>query len=227
MVAIMAAEANAYVHFLTFDYQQQNLKELACARAVAKSLKTTGAHTIIKLNLALGRHSRLSGLLHSKDPGKQHRYGYYVPGRNLIFLAHAAALAEANDIDSIYMGSNIQDAVSPYATGYPDSTSGFLHAAEKALNAGLKYSQHVRIRGPLLRMTKWQAISYGHDRHFDFRRTWSCYKNGPMACGVCPACRGRILNFHWAGLVDPISYELPYQAALSLALNAAACTIHR
>ena len=44
----------------------------------------------------------------------------------MIFLAHAAALAEVEDLDTIYIGSNLQDAVRPGGHGFPDSGADFL-----------------------------------------------------------------------------------------------------
>lgn len=145
----------------------------------------------------------------------------------MIFLAHAAAIAESDSIETIYIGSNLQDAagtplqgaIGQPRGGYPDSGSEFLQAAEVALNKGLKYINRLRIRAPLLAMSKFEAIRFGYDHHFDFRSAWSCYKNGTRACGKCSACRARLLNFHWAGLVDPSSYEIPYNTALMKALD--------
>jgi 7-cyano-7-deazaguanine synthase len=225
-ISIRAAAEHSYIHFLTFDYRQANRKELACAKKIGRILRQQGPHTLLPLDLSASAKSGRSGLLSPRSRGKN-PYGYYVPGRNMIFLAHAAAIAETNDIGTIYIGSNLQDAAgTPFhgtvrqpRGGYPDSSREFLRLAEAAINKGLKYASHVRLKAPLLAMNKFEAIRYGYDRKFDFRLTWSCYRNGAKACGTCPACRARMLNFHWAGLVDPVSYELPYTTALSRALD--------
>jgi 7-cyano-7-deazaguanine synthase len=136
----------------------------------------------------------------------------------MIFLAHAAAVAEVEDLSRIYVGSNLQDAVQPDGSGYPDSGPSFLAAAEAALRLGLKYAASVQIRAPLAAMTKFEAIRLAHDRGFDLALTWSCYENGPAACGECGACRARLTNFHWAGLVDPLPYRVSQDEALVRAL---------
>jgi 7-cyano-7-deazaguanine synthase len=127
----------------------------------------------------------------------------------LIFLAHAAALAEVERLDTIYMGSNLQDAVGPDGNGFPDSGDTFIRSAENALNLGLKYANRVEIRAPIVGVNKFEAIIYGCERGFDFGLTWSCYDNGPQACGECTACQARLTNFHWAGLTDPVPYRVP------------------
>lgn len=227
VISIVAAQQHSYIHFLTFDYSQVNRREIACARKISRMLTMQGPHTLLPLDLSPSVKSGRSGLLSPRPRGHRHQYGYYVPGRNMIFLAHAASIAESNDINTIYIGSNLQDAAGTPrqddsgepTNGYPDSGGEFLQLAENALNRGLKYANRIRIEAPLLAMNKFEAIRYGRDHQFDFRSTWSCYQNGPRACGTCPACRARLLNFHWAGLVDPVSYEEPYESVLSKALD--------
>src|SRR5262249_44510480 len=221
IVSIIAAERHSYVHFLTFDYRQTNRREIASARKVRSALRRRGPHPVLQLDLSPSAKSGRSGLLSARPTRRE--YGYYVPGRNMIFLAHAASIAESDDIETIYVGSNLQDAAGTplsgdggsSSRGYPDSWREFLRSAEAALNKGPHYARPVRIEAPLLAMNKFEAIRYGLEHRCDFRSTWSCYRNSARACGACPACRARIVNFHWAGLVDPIPYAIPYRAALS------------
>jgi 7-cyano-7-deazaguanine synthase len=222
VVAMMAAERSAYVRFLTFDYQQANRRELTAARRIARLFRKKGPHAIVSLDLSLAASAGRSRLLSRDDrrPAAGFSYGYYVPGRNMIFLAYAAAVAETEDLQAIYVGSNLQDAIGPQGAGYPDSRPEFVALAEQAVNSGLKYGRQVQILAPLLSLPKFEAVRYGHARRLDFRVTWSCYTNGPAACGLCPACRVRVLSFHWAGLIDPATYAVPFRTALSLALTA-------
>jgi 7-cyano-7-deazaguanine synthase len=225
VAALIAAEHHAHLHFLSFDYRQANRKELACARRIAKVLDEKAPHDVVALDLTPVARSNRSSLLSGRSRGdRPHRaedrpYLSYVPGRNMIFLSYAAAVAEVNDVEAIYVGSNLQDSMGPGGRGYPDSSAAFVRAAETALNEGLKYADPIRVVAPLLGMNRFDVIRYGHARGLDFRLTWSCYGNGARACGTCGACRARILNFHWAGLVDPIAYRVPFARALSLALS--------
>jgi 7-cyano-7-deazaguanine synthase len=211
--ALIAREESAHLHFLTFDYQQRNAVELQCARSIRRAIAPEAPHDVVRLDFSMLARSRRSGLLTAKDAPSEPQYRYYVPGRNMIFLAHAVALAEVEDLDTVYMGSNLQDAVGPDGHGFPDSGEPFLKAAEQALNRGLKFAE-VEIRAPIVGINKYEAILYGHDRGFDFSLTWSCYDEGPEACGVCTACTARLTNFHWAGLEDPVPYGRPQPLVL-------------
>ncbi len=215
VVALLACEELEHVHFLSFDYQQANRTELECARDLARSLRPGAPHDVVRLDLSVLARSRRSALLSGPGLGSESPYRHYVPGRNMIFLAHAAAVAEVEDLRRIYVGSNLQDAVRPDGSGYPDSGTAFLKAAQTAVNRGLKFGGPVEIRAPLLHRNKFDAIRTGHDRGLDFSRTWSCYTEGPAACGECGACRARLTNFHWAGMVDPIPYRIPQAEALA------------
>ena len=47
-------------------------------------------------------------------------------------------------------------------------------------------------------MGKWMA---------PFGLTWSCYRDGEVACGVCDRCALRLRGFVEAGVADPVPYE--------------------
>ena len=38
-------------------------------------------------------------------------------------------------------------------------------------------------------------------------KTWSCYQNEDLACGVCDSCALRLKGFQLAGVDDPIDYK--------------------
>lgn len=219
----MARDAGHALHFLCFDYQQRNARELACARDVARSVAPDAPFDVVRVDFeCLARHG-LTGLLAGKDREPMEdppAYGYYVPGRNMVFLSHAAALAEVEGLDEIHVATHLQDVVGRNGPTYPDSGAAFLHDAEKLLNAGRKYGHQVRLVAPLLRFTKFELIRLGHARGFDFSMTWTCYKAGPEACGACPSCQMRLVSFLWAGLDDPLPYQIPPARALALALDA-------
>jgi 7-cyano-7-deazaguanine synthase len=217
VVAMIALEECREVLFLTFDYQQLNRKEMECTRAFVAQHSARDRHAIQRLDFGLLEASHRSLLLSGLHSPKERQYGFYVPGRNLIFLAHAAAYAEVMDVQRVYIGANHQD-----VAAYPDTGAQFIRLAEPAIRSGLKYTHNLEIAAPLLSMNKFQAIRYGHDRGLDYRTTWSCYLNGPQACGTCPACQARILNFHWAGLEDPVPYSRSYNEVLFETLAAQA-----
>ena len=218
VVALMASERETRPHFLSFDYRQQNARELDCALSVARRLSPSSPHHRVALDFSAVARGSGSGLL--GDPGPEEEAAdYYVPARNLVFLAHAAAVAEAYGIGEIHVGSTLQDARAPAGQAFPDAKPEFLVAVQEAAARCRRGGDGVRIVAPLLDRPKFDAIRFGHQRAFDFSLTWSCYRNGPMACGICPACRARLLNFHWAGLADPLPYRGGQTDALARALS--------
>jgi 7-cyano-7-deazaguanine synthase len=103
-----------------------------------------------------------------------------VPGRNMIFISYGVALAAALGGGDVLIGCNADD-----AAGFPDCGLDFLAAARSAAQHG----SGVRLRAPLVKMTKPQIVAMGRNLGVDFSRTWSCYRpvsNTP--CGQCDAC---------------------------------------
>ena len=66
----------------------------------------------------------------------------------------------------------------------------------------------VRIRTPLLDLTKRQIVELGLSLGVDYSMTLSCYDPSPdgVACGHCDACQLRLKGFSEAGLADPAAY---------------------
>jgi 7-cyano-7-deazaguanine synthase len=129
-----------------------------------------------------------------------------VPARNTIFLALALAYAERLEASFIYFGANVLD-----YSGYPDCRPDFLRAFEDVARLGTRAGvtgHPIRIRAPLLMMTKADIIKTGASLGVPFHLTHSCYDPTPdgKACGRCDSCRIRLEGFRAAGLADPIEY---------------------
>ncbi len=118
----------------------------------------------------------------------------YVPGRNLVFLTYAAALADRRELTALVGGMCETD-----YSGYPDCRRDTLDAMERALNLGM--ARDFRIETPLMRLTKadtWAlAKGLGGDALVDLiaRESHTCYRGerGRLqdwghGCGDCPAC---------------------------------------
>ena len=71
----------------------------------------------------------------------------FVPGRNLVFLVYAAALADRRGLTALVGGMCETD-----FSGYPDCRRDTLDATEQALNLGM--AQDFRVETPLMRLTK-------------------------------------------------------------------------
>jgi 7-cyano-7-deazaguanine synthase len=131
----------------------------------------------------------------------------YVPARNTIFLAFALAFAEVLGAHDIVIGVNVYD-----SSGYPDCRPEFIEAFERvaalATKAGVE-GRRVRVRTPLIRMTKAEIIRAGVAAGVDFALTLSCYDPSPdgRACARCDACALRRRGFAGAGVTDPTRYR--------------------
>jgi 7-cyano-7-deazaguanine synthase len=124
----------------------------------------------------------------------------FVPGRNLLFLTLAAALAYRRGIAVLVGGMCETD-----HSGYPDCRDDTLKAMQAALGLGL--DTHFAIETPLMRLTKAGTWRMAREFGAVFLRlivedTHTCYlgdrsKRHPWGygCGECPACVLRAKGF--------------------------------
>lgn len=129
----------------------------------------------------------------------------YVPARNTILLSIALAYAEVIKADEIWIGANQVD-----YSGYPDCREEFLEQFEILGNLATKVGVEgsvLKIKAPLLNLTKAQIIKKGTDLGVPYHLTWSCYKGENKACGICDSCKLRLAGFKEAGSEDPIQYQ--------------------
>jgi 7-cyano-7-deazaguanine synthase len=121
----------------------------------------------------------------------------FVPGRNLVFLIYAAALADRRGIDALVGGMCETD-----FSGYPDCRRDTLDAMQSALNLGM--DRNFRVETPLMWLTKAEtwALSKslgGEDLvRLIVEESHTCYQGerGELhpwghGCGTCPACELR------------------------------------
>jgi 7-cyano-7-deazaguanine synthase len=129
----------------------------------------------------------------------------YVPARNTLFLSYALAVAEVIGAGDIYIGVNAVD-YSGYPDCRPEFIASFQHMANLATKAAVE-GQQVRIRAPLIDLTKAEIIRRGTDLGVDFSLTHSCYDPvNSLACGRCDSCALRRQGFQQAGIPDPTQY---------------------
>lgn len=124
----------------------------------------------------------------------------WVPARNLVMIAHAAAYCDANGIGEIYMGLNLEE-----GAVYPDNTVEFYERMNMVLP--LATLVRPRIKMPLARMMKWQIVQYAHNIGAPVHLSWSCYLAGPTHCGSCGPCYMRRTAHSMVGLTDPVQYS--------------------
>ncbi len=127
----------------------------------------------------------------------------YVPFRNGVFLSIAAALAEKERCDAIFIGVVQED-----SSGYPDCSAGFIGAFERALDLGTSRDFYPRIKTPLVHLSKAQIVSLALEIGVPLELTWSCYEREDAACGLCDSCLLRLKGFAGAGAKDKIPYAI-------------------
>ena len=127
----------------------------------------------------------------------------YVPFRNGVFLSIAAALAEKERCDAIFIGVVQED-----SSGYPDCGAEFIGAFERALELGTSRDFHPRIKTPLVHLSKAQIVSLALEIGVPLELTWSCYEREDAACGLCDSCLLRLKGFAGADAKDKIPYAI-------------------
>ena len=127
----------------------------------------------------------------------------YVPFRNGVFLSIAAALAEKERCNAIFIGVVQED-----SSGYPDCGAEFIGAFERALELGTSRDFHPRIKTPLVHLSKAQIVSLALEIGVPLELTWSCYEREDAACGLCDSCLLRLKGFAGAGAKDKIPYAI-------------------
>lgn len=131
----------------------------------------------------------------------------YVPFRNANMLAIAASWAEVLGANSIYIGAVAED-----SSGYPDCRPEFYAAFEKTIETGTKPETSIKIKTPIIHLSKAEIVRKGLELNAPLHLSWSCYKNEDSACGMCDSCALRLRGFARAGVFDPIKYETSVQS---------------
>lgn len=211
--ALSIALADGYEVFaLSFSYGQRHEWELEAAKKIAAHAGVR-EHRIIRIDLrAFGGSALTSDVEVPKGrPLDEIAEGIpvtYVPARNTIFLSYALAWAEVLGAGDIFLGVNALD-----YSGYPDCRPEYIEAFERMANLATKAAvlgeQRIRIRTPLIALTKAEIIRRGVELGVDYTLTSSCYDPSPAgeACGECDSCILRQKGFREAGVADPTRYK--------------------
>jgi 7-cyano-7-deazaguanine synthase len=186
---------------LSFDYGQRHRHEIDHAAGVAGHYRAE--HLIVELDTSAWGGSALTD--ESIDiPAGGTEGGIpatYVPARNSIFLAVALGVAEARQLDTVWIGVNAID-----YSGYPDCRPEFIEAFRAVAATGQKRGVEgnpIQIAAPLIKLTKAEIVRLGKELDAPLHLTWSCYRGGDRPCGTCDACLLRARGFAEAGVDDP------------------------
>jgi 7-cyano-7-deazaguanine synthase len=206
------AKSEGYeIYSLSFFYGQRHSLELEAAKKVAGFLGAK-KHLVVNIDLRVFGGSALTDDIEvpkGRDEKDMQRSipVTYVPARNTIFLSYALAWAEILGVSDIFIGVNAID-----YSGYPDCRPEYIAAFENMANlatkAGVEGKTRVRIRTPLIDMSKADIIRRGSELGVDYGITHSCYDPSPdgKACGQCDSCLLRKKGFREAGIPDPAIY---------------------
>lgn len=203
------------VYTLTFDYGQRHKKELISANKISENIGAV-EHKIVKFDLTLWGGSALTDFYTEVPLNRKLEFyrtkltpksipNTYVPARNTIFLSFALAYAEVLKADEIYIGVNSID-----YSGYVDCREGFIKKFQELIKvatvAGVN-GREIKIKTPLIKMTKAEIIKLGHKLGVNWADTWSCYLGEGKACGLCDSCQLRLKGFMRAGIKDQLPYK--------------------
>jgi len=208
-VLAMARSQGFACNCLSFHYGQRQAIELERALTIGQHYGAV-RHLVLRVDLdAIGGSALTTAIPVPKDrPYEAMEQAIpvtYVPGRNILFLAHALSWAEVLGASDIFLGINAID-----YSGYPDCRPAFLRAFEQMANLGTKAGTTgtpFRFHAPLIHLSKKEIILKGMELGVNYGLTHSCYDPvGEKGCGRCDACRLRLQGFREAGLVDPAPY---------------------
>lgn len=192
----------ARVETLGFDYGQRHAIELACRERLFEGLKGLRADWAARLGeshtLSIPTLAAVSETALTRDVaiamGADGLPNTFVPGRNLVFLIFAAALAYRRGISHIVGGMCETD-----YSGYPDCRDETIRAMQAALSLGM--AKNFELHTPLMWIDKAATWQLAHDLGGDGlvalirEHSHTCYLGERGAqhewghgCGECPAC---------------------------------------
>jgi 7-cyano-7-deazaguanine synthase len=193
------------VETVGFDYRQRHSVELACRGEVIRALRAAFPEWSARLGedhlLDLGVLGEVSDTALTRDRAIDFEASglpsTFVPGRNLVFLTFAGALAYRRGLDVLVGGMCETD-----FSGYPDCRRSTLDAMAQTLTLGL--DRPTPIETPLMYLDKAQtwamADELGGDKlvAITVEETHTCYlgdrthrHDWGFGCDACPACELR------------------------------------
>jgi 7-cyano-7-deazaguanine synthase len=194
-----------HVETIGFDYGQRHRVELECRAMVLKRIRRDFPQWDMKLGqdqlvpISVLKEISDTALTHDVEiqMGKNGLPTTFVPGRNIMFLTVAAAVAYRRDIKVIVTGTCETD-----FSGYPDCRDDTIKALQAAVNLGM--DKRFVFETPLMWIDKAQTWALAEDLGGEKlvqlleEETHTCYLGDRskqhkwgFGCGTCPACEIR------------------------------------
>ena len=199
----------ARVETIGFDYGQRHAVELDMRSAIRKKLASFDAQWAKHLGddhrISLDALGAVSDTALTRDMAIEIAANNlpttFVPGRNLVFLAFAGAVAYRRGIKHLVAGMCETD-----YSGYPDCRDDTLKAMQLALTLGM--DRRFVVHTPLMWIDKAETFALARELGGEkllalvIEDTHSCYlgdrsqrHDWGYGCGECPACRLRAAGF--------------------------------
>lgn len=198
-----ALDRFGHVETLGFDYGQRHRVELACRDTLRAGMAglPLGPRLGPDHTLSIPTFAEIGGTALTEQVEIAMRAdglpNTFVPGRNIVFLTFAAALATRRGLKHIVAGMCETD-----YSGYPDCRDDTIKALQATLNLGM--ATRLVLHTPLMWRDKkqtWElAEALGGAPLVELirRESHSCYKgergvlhDWGYGCGACPACELR------------------------------------
>lgn len=200
-----ALDRYEHVETVGFDYNQRHLVEMQCRKHMRSEIAAQRPEWANRLSAdhildisALGQISETSLTRTTKITENESGLpSTFVPGRNLIFLTFAGALAYKIGARALVAGMCEAD-----FSGYPDCRAETLTAQMQAINLGME--SDLSLQTPLMNLSKagaWALVhSLGGTALIEciLEHSHTCYlgergtrHDWGYGCGACPACELR------------------------------------
>jgi 7-cyano-7-deazaguanine synthase len=202
---VWALQRFAHVETIGFDYGQRHAVELEVRAGIR--VRLSALSTAWRARLADDHVVQIDALAAISETALTREVAIevaetglpttFVPGRNLVFLAFAGAVAYRRGIKHLVAGMCETD-----YSGYPDCRDDTIKAMQLALTLGM--DRRFVIHTPLMWIDKAATFALAHEIGGDpliellLDQTHTCYLGDRQhrhawgfGCGECPACRLR------------------------------------
>jgi 7-cyano-7-deazaguanine synthase len=199
--AYLAAQESEVIGAVHFAYGQKHAIERECAQRAATRLAIELTVIDVPAFTQIGHSALLEGAgsVNEAHPTLKHLPASFVPGRNLIFLTLAAALAMKLGAPRIYTGVCEED-----YSGYPDCRDSAIRCLEITIQAGMDFPE-LEIVTPLMKRSKAATFAIAESLGVldeIIEHTHTCYVGDHQTrhewgygCGTCPSCEVRAKGY--------------------------------
>lgn len=193
VAAAMVHASHGIAVVITVDYGQRAFpRERAAAAAMARHFGAE--HRVLSLDLLreitttalVDRGVELPSLSREQlddvtGAAQRSMAAVWVPNRNGLLIATAAALAEGRGLDTVVVGFNREE-----ASTFPDNSQEFLSRTNAALE--LSTRNRVQVVAPTVALDKCEIVAEGFRIEAPLHYVWSCYRGGDGHCLQCESC---------------------------------------